>query len=47
MQDLEDFKNDQRALSIDAFGGEPSDGSGFEIEEPTTGFICSNLGGEQ
>ena len=47
MQDLEDFKDDLRAVRSDAIGGEPLDGSGFEVQEPTPGFVFSDMDGEQ
>jgi hypothetical protein len=32
---------------LDAAGGEPLDGSGFEREEPEAGFAAAELGEEQ
>ena len=38
MQDLQDIQRDTVSASLDAVGGEPLAGSGFEMEEPETGF---------
>ena len=38
MQNSQDLKRDLSAVSLDAVGGEPLAGSGFETEEPAPGF---------
>ena len=38
MQNLQDIQHDTLSASLDAIGGEPLAGSGFEMEEPETGF---------
>jgi hypothetical protein len=47
MQNSQDFLRDLSAVSIDAIGGEPLAGSGFETEEPESGFSAAELGGEE
>ncbi len=46
MQNLHDLQHDSLSMSIDAIGGEPLAGSGFETEEPDTGFSTVSLEGE-
>jgi hypothetical protein len=38
MQNPQDIQRDTLSASLDAIGGEPLAGSGFEMEEPETGF---------
>lgn len=38
MQDLQQIQRDSRITSLDAIGGEPLAGSGFEAEESELGF---------
>jgi hypothetical protein len=47
MQNSQDFQHDQSAVSIGAVGGEPLAGSGFETEEPETGFSAAESEGEE
>ena len=47
MQNSHDFQRDLSAESIDAVGGELLAGSGFETEEPETGFVTTELRGEE
>jgi len=47
MQNSQDFKRDQLAVSLDAIGGEPLAGSGFEAEEPELGYSAAELDGEE
>ena len=47
MQSSQDFQRDLSAASLDAIGGEPLAGSGFETEEPETGFSIAKLDGEE
>ena len=44
---LQDFQRDLSAVSLDAIGGEPLAGSGFETEEPEPGFSAAELDGEE
>jgi len=46
MQNSDDFRDELPALLIDAVGGEPLAGSGFEAEEPEPGFSAAELEGE-
>ena len=46
MQNSHDFQSNLLAVSIDAIGGEPLAGSGFETEEPEPGFSAAELEGE-
>jgi hypothetical protein len=46
MQNSDDLRRDLAAVSIDAVGGEPLAGSGFEAEEPEPGFSAAELEGE-
>ena len=47
MQKSDDFRDDLPAVLIDAGGGEPLAGSGFETEEPEPGFSAAELDGEE
>jgi hypothetical protein len=47
MQNSQDFQRDLSAVSLDAFGGEPLAGSGFETEEPELEFSDAELSGEE
>ena len=47
MQNPRDFQRDLSSASIDALGGEPLGGSGFETEEPEPGFTASESEGEE
>jgi len=47
MQNSQDFKGGLSAVSLDAIGGEPLAGSGFETEEPEPGFSAAELDGEE
>jgi hypothetical protein len=38
MQNSQDFQRGLAPVSLDAIGGEPLAGSGFETEEPEPGF---------
>src|SRR3984885_13268574 len=42
MQDLQHIQSDSRTTSLDAIGGEPLAGSGFEAEEPEFGFSSTD-----
>jgi hypothetical protein len=42
MQNLLDIQRDALSASLDAIGGEPLAGSGFETEEPESGFSATN-----
>jgi len=47
MQTSQDFQRDLSAASLDAIGGEPLAGSGFETQEPESGFSFAEMeGGE-
>ena len=46
MQNPQEFQRDLSSASIDAIGGEPLAGSGFETEEPELGFSAAELEGE-
>jgi hypothetical protein len=46
MQDLRDIERDSLPVPLDAIGGEPLAGSGFEAEEPDAGFSATESGGE-
>jgi len=46
MQNLRDIEHDSLSAPLDAIGGEPLAGSGFEAEEPDPGFSATELGGE-
>jgi hypothetical protein len=47
MQNPHDFQHDLSAVSIDAIGGEPLAGTGFEAEEPEPGFSAAEWNGEE
>ena len=47
MQNSDDRQPDAPAVLIDAVGGEPLDGSGFDAEEPEPGFSVTELDGEE
>jgi hypothetical protein len=47
MQIPQDFQRDLSAASLDGIGGEPLAGSGFETEEPESGFSAGELDGEE
>jgi len=47
MQNSKDFKRELSTVSLDAIGGEPLAGSGFETEEPEPGFSAAELDGEE
>jgi hypothetical protein len=42
MQNLHESQRDSLAASLDAIGGEPLAGSGFETEEPASGFSTTD-----
>jgi hypothetical protein len=46
MQNLQDIQRDTLSASLDAMGGEPLTGSGFETEEPESGFSNTDEVGE-
>jgi hypothetical protein len=46
MQNAQEFQRELSAASIDAVGGEPLAGSGFETEEPDPGFTGAESEGE-
>ncbi|MGI8746663.1 MAG: hypothetical protein ACR2NN_29630 [Bryobacteraceae bacterium] len=47
MQNPQNFQRDLSVASIDAIGGEPLAGSGFEAEEPDPAFTAAELEGEE
>jgi hypothetical protein len=47
MQSSQDFHRDLSAASLDAIGGEPLTGSGFETEEPEPSFAAAELNGKE
>lgn len=47
MQNPRDFRRDLLSASIDAMGGEPLAGSGFEAEEPDPAFTAAELEKEE
>lgn len=47
MQNQRDFRRDLSSASIDAIGGEPLAGSGFEAEEPDPDFTAAEWEGEE
>jgi len=47
MQNSPEFQRELSAASIDAVGGEPLAGSGFETEEPEPGFTAAESEGEE
>jgi len=47
MRNPQDFQRDLSAASLDAIGGDPLAGSGFETEEPEPGYSATELDGEE
>ena len=47
MQNSDNFRDELPALLIDAVGGAPLAGSGFETEEPEPGFSAAVLEGKE
>ena len=47
MQNSQDFQRDLAAVSLDAIGGEPLAESGFETEEPESGFSVTEMDREE
>ena len=47
MQNSQDLERDLSAVPLDAIGGEPLAGSGFEAEEPELGYSAAELDGEE
>jgi hypothetical protein len=47
MQNSQDLQRNLSAVSLDAIGGEPLAGSGFETEEPELNFSVTELDGEE
>ena len=47
MQKLQDIQRDSLLAALDAIGGEPLAGSGFENEEPESDFSTTERGGEE
>ena len=47
MQNSQDFQRDLAAVSLDAIGGEPLAESGFETEEPESGFSATEMDREE
>ena len=46
MQNPQNVQRDSLLASLDPIGGEPLAGSGFETEEPESGFSTTNEVGE-
>jgi hypothetical protein len=46
MQNSQDIQHDSSAATLDAMGGEPLAGSGFETEEPESNFHTTDAVGE-
>jgi len=46
MQTSQDVQRHLTAAGIDAVGGEPLAGSGFETEDPEPGFSAADVEGE-
>jgi hypothetical protein len=42
MQNLQNIERDSLLASLNAMGGEPLSGSGFETEEPESGFSTND-----
>ena len=42
MQNLQDIQRDSSSAPLDVIGGEPLAGSGFEAEEPESGFFSND-----
>ena len=47
MQNSPDFQRDWATVSLEAIGGEPLTGSGFETDEPEPEFFAAKLSGEE
>jgi hypothetical protein len=47
MQTSQDVQRDLTTAEIDAVGGEPLAGSGFETEAPDAGFSAADFEGEE
>jgi hypothetical protein len=47
MQNSQDVQRDLSFISLDAIGGEPLAGSGFETEEPELEFSSAELRSEE
>ena len=47
MQNSVDLQRDWAAVLLDAIGGEPLTGSGFETDEPELEFFAAKLSGEE
>ena len=47
MQNSQDFQRDWAAVLLDAIGGEPLTGSGFETDESELEFSAAKLSGEE
>ena len=47
MQNSQDLQRNLLAVSLDAIGGEPLAGSGFETEEPELNFSGAESDGEE
>lgn len=47
MQNSQDFQRDLSAVLLDAIGGEPLAGSGFETEEPEPSFSAAEWDREE
>jgi len=47
MQNSQDYQRNLSAVSLEAIGGEPLAGSGFETEEPELNFSATELDGEE
>jgi hypothetical protein len=47
MQNSQDVQRDLSSMSLDAIGGEPLAGSGFETEEPELEFSSAELRSEE
>jgi len=47
MQNPQNSQREVSAVSVDAIGGEPLAGSGFETEELEPHFFAAELGGEE
>ena len=47
MQNSQDSQRDLSAVSLEAAGGEPLAGSGFEGEQPEPSYCATELGGKE
>ena len=47
MQNSQDLKRNLSTVLLDAIGGEPLAGSGFEAEQPERGYSAAELDGEE